>query len=47
MTAELPKIGPITASDIEISLRHTRPSAHLDAPRYEKFNADYGSQLRH
>ncbi|XP_022146517.1 katanin p60 ATPase-containing subunit A-like 2 isoform X1 [Momordica charantia] len=44
---ELPKIGPITASDIEISLRHTRPSAHLDAPRYEKFNADYGSQLRH
>ncbi|XP_038883746.1 katanin p60 ATPase-containing subunit A-like 2 isoform X3 [Benincasa hispida] len=44
---ELPKIGPITASDIEIALRNTRPSAHLDAPRYEKFNADYGSQLRH
>ncbi|XP_031742919.1 katanin p60 ATPase-containing subunit A-like 2, partial [Cucumis sativus] len=43
---ELPKIGPITASDIQTALRNTRPSAHLDAPRYEKFNADYGSQLR-
>lgn len=44
---DLPKVGPITASDIEIALRNTRPSAHLDAPRYEKFNADYGSQLQH
>ncbi|XP_008439630.1 uncharacterized protein LOC103484365 isoform X1 [Cucumis melo] len=44
---ELPKIGPITALDIETALLNTRPSAHLDAPRYEKFNADYGSHLRH
>ncbi|KAL9677461.1 hypothetical protein QQ045_005692 [Rhodiola kirilowii] len=42
---ELPKVGPILPEDIEIALRNTRPSAHLHAPRYEKFNTDYGSQL--
>ncbi|KAF5472485.1 hypothetical protein F2P56_009202 [Juglans regia] len=42
---ELPKVGPIRHEDIEIALRNTRPSAHLHAHRYEKFNADYGSQL--
>ncbi|KAG8637434.1 katanin p60 ATPase-containing subunit A-like 2 isoform X2 [Manihot esculenta] len=42
---ELPKVGPITADDIETALKNTRPSAHLHAHRYEKFNADYGSQI--
>ncbi|CAA0832933.1 P-loop containing nucleoside triphosphate hydrolases superfamily protein [Striga hermonthica] len=42
---ELPKVGPITRGDIEVALRNTRPSAHLHAHRYEKFNADYGSQI--
>ncbi|OMO70303.1 hypothetical protein CCACVL1_19013 [Corchorus capsularis] len=42
---ELPKVGPITAGDIETALKNTRPSAHLHAHRYEKFNADYGSQI--
>ncbi|KAL3851490.1 hypothetical protein ACJIZ3_013372 [Penstemon smallii] len=42
---ELPKIGPITHEDVEVALRNTRPSAHLLAHRYEKFNADYGSQI--
>ncbi|XP_022715543.1 katanin p60 ATPase-containing subunit A-like 2 isoform X2 [Durio zibethinus] len=42
---ELPKVGPITPDDIEIALKNTRPSAHLHAHRYEKFNADYGSQI--
>ncbi|PIN06920.1 AAA+-type ATPase [Handroanthus impetiginosus] len=41
---ELPKVGPITHADIEVALRNTRPSAHLHAHRYEKFNEDYGSQ---
>ncbi|GFQ05651.1 katanin p60 ATPase-containing subunit a-like 2 [Phtheirospermum japonicum] len=41
---ELPKVGPITHGDIEVALRNTRPSAHLLAHRYEKFNEDYGSQ---
>ncbi|PIA41602.1 hypothetical protein AQUCO_02200208v1 [Aquilegia coerulea] len=42
---ELPKIGPIKHEDIEAALRNTRPSAHLHAHRYDKFNADYGSQI--
>ncbi|XP_042064472.1 katanin p60 ATPase-containing subunit A-like 2 isoform X1 [Salvia splendens] len=42
---EMPKVGPITQRDIEVALRNTRPSAHLLAHRYEKFNEDYGSQL--
>ncbi|KAK8612866.1 hypothetical protein V6N13_092970 [Hibiscus sabdariffa] len=42
---ELPKVGPVTPDDIETALRNTRPSAHLHAHRYEKFNADYGSQI--
>lgn len=42
---ELPKVGPILRGDIEIALKNTRPSAHLQAHRYEKFNADYGSQI--
>ncbi|KAK6917187.1 AAA ATPase, AAA+ lid domain [Dillenia turbinata] len=42
---ELPKVGPIKHEDIEMALRNTRPSAHLHAHRYEKFNADYGSQI--
>ncbi|KAK6932212.1 AAA ATPase, AAA+ lid domain [Dillenia turbinata] len=42
---ELPKVGPIKHEDIETALRNTRPSAHLHAHRYEKFNADYGSQI--
>lgn len=42
---ELPKVGPISHGDIEVALRNTRPSAHLHACRYEKFNEDYGSQI--
>ncbi|KAL0300587.1 UNVERIFIED_CONTAM: Katanin p60 ATPase-containing subunit A-like 2 [Sesamum radiatum] len=42
---ELPKVGPITHGDVEVALRNTRPSAHLHAHRYEKFNEDYGSQI--
>ncbi|XP_044495238.1 katanin p60 ATPase-containing subunit A-like 2 isoform X1 [Mangifera indica] len=42
---ELPKVGPIRAEDIETALKNTRPSAHLYKHRYEKFNADYGSQI--
>ncbi|TYI59580.1 hypothetical protein E1A91_D10G046400v1 [Gossypium mustelinum] len=42
---ELPKVGPITPDDIEIALKNTRPSAHLHAHCYEKFNTDYGSQI--
>ncbi|XP_021912640.1 katanin p60 ATPase-containing subunit A-like 2 isoform X1 [Carica papaya] len=42
---ELPKVGPIRPEDIETALRNTRPSAHLHAHRYEKFNSDYGSQI--
>lgn len=43
--AELPNVGPITVRDIEMALKNTRPSAHLHAPRYDKFNSDYGSQV--
>uniref|UniRef100_A0A0A9ENI6 AAA ATPase AAA+ lid domain-containing protein n=1 Tax=Arundo donax TaxID=35708 RepID=A0A0A9ENI6_ARUDO len=42
---ELPEIGPVTTEDIELALRNTRPSAHLHAHRYEKFNQDYGSHV--
>eukprot|EP00268_Persea_americana_P017916 TRINITY_DN18753_c0_g1_i7.p1 TRINITY_DN18753_c0_g1~~TRINITY_DN18753_c0_g1_i7.p1 ORF type:complete len:106 (-),score=25.33 TRINITY_DN18753_c0_g1_i7:334-651(-) len=42
---ELPGLGPVTREDIETALRNTRPSAHLHAHRYDKFNADYGSQI--
>ncbi|XP_022724209.1 katanin p60 ATPase-containing subunit A-like 2 isoform X2 [Durio zibethinus] len=42
---ELPMVGPVTPDDIENALKNTRPSAHLHAHRYEKFNADYGSQI--
>ncbi|KAL4563487.1 hypothetical protein LXL04_027530 [Taraxacum kok-saghyz] len=42
---ELPKVGPIKPEDVEMALRNTRPSAHLHAPRYERFNSDYGSQI--
>ncbi|XWS19840.1 hypothetical protein CRYUN_Cryun31cG0051200 [Craigia yunnanensis] len=42
---ELPKVGPVTPDDMETALKNTRPSAHLHAHRYAKFNADYGSQI--
>ncbi|XP_060179078.1 uncharacterized protein LOC132609218 [Lycium barbarum] len=42
---ELPKVGRITERDIEMALNNTRPSAHLHAHRYDKFNSDYGSQV--
>ncbi|KAK9268134.1 hypothetical protein L1049_010574 [Liquidambar formosana] len=42
---ELPKVGPILPVDIETALKNTRPSAHLHAHRYDKFNTDYGSQI--
>lgn len=44
---ELPPVGPVEADDIEVALRNTRPSAHLHAHRYEKFNQDYGSHVVH
>ncbi|XP_039115940.1 katanin p60 ATPase-containing subunit A-like 2 isoform X2 [Dioscorea cayenensis subsp. rotundata] len=44
---ELPAVGPVTPKDIEVALRNTRPSAHLHAHLYEKFNEDYGSQILH
>ncbi|XP_057419744.1 uncharacterized protein LOC130713932 [Lotus japonicus] len=42
---ELPKVGPIRPEDIQAALKNTRPSAHLHAHKYDKFNADYGSQI--
>ncbi|XP_078165884.1 uncharacterized protein LOC144560535 [Carex rostrata] len=42
---ELPEIGPVKSEDVNVALRNTRPSAHLYAHRYQKFNEDYGSQL--
>ncbi|KAK4345274.1 hypothetical protein RND71_035450 [Anisodus tanguticus] len=42
---ELPKVGQVTERDIEMALKNTRPSAHLHAHRYDKFNSDYGSQV--
>lgn len=42
---DLPAVGPVTPEDTEVALRNTRPSAHLHAHRYEKFNQDYGSQI--
>ncbi|WOL17047.1 katanin p60 ATPase-containing subunit A-like 2 isoform X4 [Canna indica] len=44
---ELPELGPVTPEDIEMALKNTRPSAHLNAHRYHKFNEDYGSQILH
>ncbi|WCJ27404.1 Katanin p60 ATPase-containing subunit A1 [Euphorbia peplus] len=44
---ELPNVGPIMPTDVEAALKNTRPSAHLHAHRYDKFNADYGSQILH
>lgn len=44
---ELPPVDPVTTKDIQNALKNTRPSAHLHAPRYEKFNDDYGSQILH
>lgn len=45
MVTELPKVGPVRPEDVEAALRNTRPSAHLLAHKYDKFNADYGSQI--
>ncbi|XP_031473310.1 uncharacterized protein LOC116245862 [Nymphaea colorata] len=42
---EDPEVGPVIREDVELALRNTRPSAHLHAHRYEKFNDDYGTQL--
>ncbi|KAJ1689797.1 hypothetical protein LUZ63_013952 [Rhynchospora breviuscula] len=42
---ELPEVGPVKPEDVEVALRNTRPSAHLQAHRYQKFNDDYGSQI--
>ncbi|THU52922.1 hypothetical protein C4D60_Mb10t09000 [Musa balbisiana] len=44
---ELPPVGPVTPEDIEVALKNTRPSAHLHAHRYHKFNEDYGSHVLH
>lgn len=44
---DLPVVGPVTPKDIEVALKNTRPSAHLHAHRYDKFNDDYGSQILH
>ncbi|XP_030470759.1 uncharacterized protein LOC115688937 [Syzygium oleosum] len=42
---ELPNMGPIRPQDMEVALKNTRPSAHLHAHLYDKFNDDYGSQI--
>ncbi|KAF7030774.1 hypothetical protein CFC21_042242 [Triticum aestivum] len=42
---ELPEVGPLKPEDVELALSNTRPSAHLQAHRYEKFNQDYGSHI--
>lgn len=42
---ELPPTEPVTAEDVKVALRNTRPSAHLHAHRYDKFNQDYGSLI--
>ncbi|XP_068665635.1 uncharacterized protein [Aristolochia californica] len=42
---ELPAVGPVCPEDVETALLNTRPSAHLHAHRYDKFNSDYGSQI--
>ncbi|XP_072958648.1 uncharacterized protein [Typha angustifolia] len=44
---ELPEVGLVKPEDVELALKNTRPSAHLHAHRYEKFNQDYGSQILH
>ncbi|KAG5404242.1 hypothetical protein IGI04_010361, partial [Brassica rapa subsp. trilocularis] len=38
---ELPKVGAILPEDIDRALSNTRPSAHLHAHLYDKFNDDY------
>lgn len=38
-------MGPIRPEDMEVALKNTRPSAHLHAHLYDKFNDDYGSQI--
>lgn len=43
--ADLPKVGPILPEDVDRALSNTRPSAHLHAHLYDKFNDDYGSQI--
>ncbi|KAF2609523.1 hypothetical protein F2Q70_00008335, partial [Brassica cretica] len=42
---ELPKVGAILPEDIDRALSNTRPSAHLHAHFYDKFNDDYGSHI--
>ncbi|XP_073007618.1 uncharacterized protein [Typha latifolia] len=42
---ELPEVDLVKPEDVELALKNTRPSAHLHAHRYEKFNQDYGSQI--
>ncbi|KAH0932655.1 hypothetical protein HID58_009772 [Brassica napus] len=42
---ELPKVGAILPEDIDRALSNTRPSAHLHAHLYDKFNDDYGSHI--
>ncbi|CAH8333210.1 unnamed protein product [Eruca vesicaria subsp. sativa] len=42
---ELPEVGPILPEDIDRALSNTRPSAHLHAHLYDKFNDDYGSHI--
>ncbi|CAM6081721.1 unnamed protein product [Calypogeia fissa] len=41
---ELPPLGPITEEDVRVALKVTRPSAHLVAARYDKYDADFGSR---
>lgn len=41
---DLPSIGPVISDDIIVALKITRPSAHLNENRYQKFNDEYGSQ---
>lgn len=40
----LPELGPITSDDVLISLKTTRPSAHLSAGKYTQFDNDFGSK---
>ncbi|KAF3514696.1 hypothetical protein F2Q69_00001629 [Brassica cretica] len=42
---ELPKVGAILPEDIDRALSNTRPSAHLHAHLYDRFNDDYGSHI--
>ncbi|KAH7440246.1 hypothetical protein KP509_04G098000 [Ceratopteris richardii] len=40
---DMPEMGPVTQEDVDVALKITRPSAHLLASRYQKFNEEYGS----